>query len=130
MKKITSVEELKEAIQVLELKYSRNEQLLKEQFAITYEGIKPVNLLKSTFNDFVGAPDFKNDVLDSAVGMTAGYISRKLAVGVTHNPLKILFGGILQMGVTAIVSKNAGGIKSIIGQITKKFFGKKETAAP
>ena len=49
MQNITSTAGLKNAIQLLEAEQAVKGQLLKEQFYITYESLKPVNLLKKHF---------------------------------------------------------------------------------
>jgi hypothetical protein len=51
MQNITSIAELKNAIQLLEVKQADKGQLLKEQFFLTFESLKPANLLRSTVND-------------------------------------------------------------------------------
>ena len=47
MQNITSAAELKDAIQLLEAEQSIKGQLLRELLFLTYEGLKPVNLLKN-----------------------------------------------------------------------------------
>jgi hypothetical protein len=48
MQNITSVNGLKNAIQLLEVEQDLQGQQLKEQFYITYESLRPVNLLRNT----------------------------------------------------------------------------------
>jgi hypothetical protein len=48
MEKITSVEELKKAILLLEIKQANEGALLKEQLLVTYESLKPINLIKKS----------------------------------------------------------------------------------
>ena len=124
MKKITSIAELDEAIWLLESKQSREGFLLKEQFRTTVENLKPVNLIKNAFKE-LSTPDFKGNLLDIALSMAAGYVSKKVAIGGTHNPIKQLLGNILQMGVTSVVSKNTDGIKSTALNLISSFIRKK-----
>jgi hypothetical protein len=114
MQKITSSVELKTAILLLEIKRVEEMILLKEQFKITCENLKPVNLIKNKINELITAPDLKDKLLNSALGLVTGYLSKKVVVGATHNPIKQLLGTLLQLGVTSIVSKNPDGIKSAI----------------
>lgn len=60
----------------------------------------------------VTAPDFKEDIFKTSLSLAAGYFSKKIAIGSTKNPLKLMLGNLLQMGVTNAVSKNADGIKT------------------
>jgi len=127
MQKITSIAELKSAIQELEYQQVNEWPALKEQFLETYENIKPINLIKNALSDLTTVPDLKGDLLNTTLSLAAGFISKKIAVGSTHNPLKQLLGTFLQMGVTSIVSKNADGIKSTTMNIINNIFSKKET---
>lgn len=127
MNKITSVTELRSAILLIEIKQLKEGQLLKEQFKKTYESLKPVNLIKNTVSELLVAPDLKSDLLNAALSLTAGFLSKKLMVGDSVNPLKKLVGTLLQLGVTSIVSKNADGIKSIGANLIDTVLGKKES---
>ena len=126
MQKITSTADLRKSILVLEIKQANEGQLLKEQFKTTIENLKPVNLIKNTVTELATAPDFKGSLLDTAIGLATGYLSKKIIVGNTHNPIKKLFGVILQIGVTNIVSKNADGVKSTGMHLINNIFRKKD----
>src|ERR1035437_8473301 len=129
MKKITSIVELRESILLLEIKQANEGRLLKEQFKTTYESLRPVNLIKNKFNELTTSPDFKGKLLNATLSLAAGYLSRKVVVGATHNPLKQLLGTLLQMGVTGLVSKNADGIKSTAMHLINAVLSKKNTPA-
>lgn len=127
MDKITNIAELNKAILLLEAKQSLESCMLKEQFKITYESLKPINFIRNTFKELVTAPDFKEDLLNTSLSLAAGYFSKKLAIGSTNNPFKQILGSFLQMGVTSIVSKNSDGIKSTIINLIQTLFTKKES---
>jgi hypothetical protein len=129
MKKITSIAELREAIGLLEIKQVNEGRLLKEQFKNTYESLKPINLIKNTFNELTAAPDFKGNFLNTTLGLATGYFSKKVVIGATHNPLKQLFGTLLQIGVTSIVSKNTDRIKSTVLHLINNVSNKKNTSS-
>jgi len=122
---ITNITELNAAILLLENKQAQEAILLKEQFSLTYESIKPINFIRSTFKELVTAPDFKEDLLNTSISLAAGYFSKKLAVGSTNNPLKQILGSFLQMGVTSVVSKNADDIRTKFMDILSVVFEKK-----
>jgi hypothetical protein len=52
MEKISSIAGLKNAIQVLEVQQRIKGHELKEQISLTYESLKPVNLIRNTLKDF------------------------------------------------------------------------------
>jgi len=125
MEKINSIADLDEAIWLLEIKQSRDGLLMKEQFRDTVESLKPVNLIKNAFKE-LSTPAFKGNLLDIAISMAAGYVSKKVVIGGTHNPIKQLFGNLIQMRVTSVVSKNTDGIKSTAVNLLSSLFNKKK----
>jgi hypothetical protein len=129
MKKITSAIELKETILLLEIKQMHQAVLLKQEFKNTYESLKPVNIIKHKFNELLTSAESQENLLDTVIGVAAGYLSKKIIVGATHNPIKQLLGMLLQMGVTNIVSKNADGVKSTFGNLLTAILSKKNKAA-
>lgn len=125
MENITSVDGLKNAIQILEFEQAYKEQLLKEQFYLTYESLKPVNILKSTIHEVATSPYLIDNILGATVGLATGYISRKIAVGGSGNLIRKLFGSILQFGVTNVVAQHTDTIKSI-GQFVYQYIRRKK----
>src|ERR1700751_562635 len=101
MKKITSVLELKEQIFLLEAKQADEKQLLKDEVKNLHESLKPTNLIKNAVGELTSLPDFKGNILNAVVSIAAGFFSKKIAIGSTHNPIKQLLGTLLQMGVTS-----------------------------
>ncbi len=129
MEKIPAIEKLKATILLLELQQAREEILLKEQFKTTYESLKPANLIKNTLHELTAAPDFKGNILNTGLSLAAGYLSKKMVVGETHNPIKQILGTLLQVGITSLVSRNSAGITSAIVEAISGFTKKEETTA-
>lgn len=129
MEKIETSFELTAAIRSLEIKQAADWKILHNQLLITYEQLKPVNFIKESFNRITSAPDFQGNLLDTTLGLAAGYLSKKVIVGASNNPLKSLFGGFLQMGVSNIVLKNASAIKSTVSHLLNNFLKKKNDTA-
>jgi hypothetical protein len=126
MESITTSDELKNAIQILEFDQQIREQQLKEQVYLTVESLKPVNLIKSTLHEVASSPYLIDNILGASMGLASGYISRKLVVGGSHNIIKKLFGTILQFGVTNVVAQHTDPIKSVGQFIYQHFLKKKE----
>ncbi len=122
MQIITTTADLKSAIQQLEQKQAAEWPLLKDEFRNTYERLKLINIIKSTFKNAVAVPDLKTNVVNTAIGLTTGIVAKKILVGKTLNPLKQLLGIIVEIAVAGKVAKNADGIKSIGNMIMKKIF--------
>jgi hypothetical protein len=126
MQKITSSTELKNAIQFLEEEQAIKGRLLKEQVFITYESLKPVNLLKSTLKDLSSSPYLIENIVGSAVGLASGYVSKKIVVGASANIFRKMIGSILQFGVTNLVAQRPDAIKSLGQYFIRQIFHKKE----
>jgi|WetSurMetagenome_2_1015567.scaffolds.fasta_scaffold10270_9 hypothetical protein len=129
MQSISSTAGLKEAIRQLEFKQAEHAKLLKEEFNLTRESLKPANLIKSTFTDVVASPLLVSNVLGTVIGLSAGYFSRKLFVGTSVNLLKKLMGNIVQLGVTTIIANKPELVQSFGQQIFQRIFRKRKTTS-
>ncbi len=116
MQKINSERSLMEAIIELENKRTYEGILLREQFILTYESFKPANLIRNAIQDIASSSELKDNLLNAAVGLTTGYISKKIFVGASDNPIKKMFGTALMFGISNLVSKNPETIKSLGSQ--------------
>jgi len=114
MENIKTTEELKNAIELMEFEQLYKWQIVREQLLVVHEGLKPLNLIKSTI---------------SAVGLASGYVSRKIVIGRSANVLRKLIGSALQFGVTNVVARHADSIKTFGQTIFQHFSHKKEMNA-
>ncbi|OFX28065.1 MAG: hypothetical protein A2033_05920 [Bacteroidetes bacterium GWA2_31_9] len=128
MQNIKSSVELKNAILLLEIDRSIKEQLLKDQFHVIYESVRPINIIKNTIKDITSSPILSENLLGSMIGLATGFISKKIVVGSSGNIFKKLLGSVIQFGVTNVVSNHNDTIKIISQSIVKHFFRKKESA--
>ena len=111
MKKIHSKSQLKEKIYVLELQQHEEFVNLKSQFQTTYESLKPINFIKSTLQEVSSSTVIKNNLLNNTIGLATGYLSKRVLVGASHNPIKRLLGTILEFAIANIVTKKAESIQ-------------------
>jgi hypothetical protein len=125
MQSITSSEELRNAIQLLEVEQGIKGRQLKEQLHITYESLKPVNLLRNTLKEISSSRYLIDNISASAIGIASGFLSKKIFVGTSGNAFRKLFGSILQFEVTNLVSQNSEVIKSFGQYLYQYFFRKK-----
>jgi hypothetical protein len=126
MQNITSAAELKDAIQLLEAEQSIKGQLLREQLFLTYEGLKPVNLLKNALKEISSTPYLIDNISGTAMGLLGGFLSKKIFVGSSGNLIRKLIGSVLQIGVTNLVAQNSETIKSVGQALIQHFFQKKK----
>lgn len=121
MKTIKTTEDLKEAIALLELSSAEQWPELKTHLLETYETLKPLNFIKSTFNEITSSPEFKTNIVGTSMGLTAGYLSKLLVFGHSKNPVKILIGDFLQVGISNLVANNTTQISRISSGILRLF---------
>lgn len=126
MQKITNSQELKYAIELLEVEQSIKVQLLNDQFLITVDNLRPVKLIENTVKDIISSPYLMNTFLDTLISMTSGYLSKKVVVGTSNNIFRKLFGSFLERGVTGFIARYPEAIKSIGHFIFQHIFYKKE----
>ena len=126
MQNITSAVELKDAIQLLEAEPSIKGQLLREQLFLTFESLKPVNLLKNALKEISSTPYLIDNISGTAMGLLGGFLSKKIFVGASGNLIRKLFGSVLQIGVTNLVTQNSEIIKSVGQALIRHFFQKKK----
>jgi hypothetical protein len=126
MREINSETDLNIAIFQLEVKQAEEIKLLKEQFFLTYESLKPANLFRNTMNDVASSPYLIDNIIGTAIGLGSGYLTRKITFGGSGNIFKRFFGSVVQFGVTNIVAQHPNTVRSIGGFIFKHVFHKKE----
>ncbi|MGD0755660.1 MAG: hypothetical protein ABR927_11415 [Bacteroidales bacterium] len=126
MQNITSSAGLKDAIKLLEAEQEVKAQLLKEQLYLTYESLKPVNLIRHTLKEISSSPYLIDNISGTAMGLLSGFLSRKIFVGTSGNLIRKLVGSILQFGVTNVVAQNSDVIKSIGQALLQHYFRKKK----
>lgn len=127
---ITSSAALKDAILMMENQQEEQLILLKDQLKQTVDSLKPLTLIKNTLHDATRPPEIKDGILNSSLGLAAGYLSQKIMVGSTLNPVKMIFGAVLKYAVTNLVTKNPNALKSVGTGIFNSIFRRNKVHAP
>jgi hypothetical protein len=126
MQTISSVQELRNAIQLLESEQNIKGELLKKQVMITYESLRPVNLIKNTLKGLFSSSFEGENISGIAAGITGGYLLKKLFVGRSGNPFKKLLGSIIQFGITNLLAQNSQLIKTFATGVFRLFSERKK----
>ena len=113
MQKINTGAELREAIILLEIKRAEEEKALREQLHLTYESMKPINIIKSTYHEVAASENLKDNLVNTSVGLVLGYLSKTLFESVSHSPVRKLIGTAILFGITSAVRKNPEAVKSM-----------------
>jgi len=112
MQKVSATDTLRKTILMLEIRQIEEGKLLSEQFKATYESVKPLNILRKMIGEITEPSALKDNLVQSAVGLVSGYVSRKMLVGSSKNPILRLAGIIAQFGVTTLVANNSALIEA------------------
>ena len=126
---ITTLEELKKAISILEIEKEVKEQQLKTQFDLTLESLNPINILKNAIKKKVTAPDLVENIVGAALGISSGYALKKFVVRGSANILRQLFGTLLQFGTVKLLANKANVLKRFGRFISSRFPGHKSEKA-
>lgn len=118
--------DLQEAIVQLEAKNLREKLQLKENFHELTESLKPINLIKSTFNKVKESPGITGNILKATVGLGIGLLSKRLLIGKSTNIAKTFLGSVIKMGVAGLVAKNSDNIKASGSRFIKNIFNAKK----
>jgi len=124
MEKITSIGELEAAIDVLKAEQQLRGLLLREEFFIVSESLKPINILKSTFREGTSSVNLVDGILGTIVGVATGSLSKRVFVGASASIFRKLLGSALQFSVTSIVGRNPKVIKTIGKFIAQRIFNR------
>ena len=124
MENIKSAAELKLAIQEKQFEQAIQGELLKEQLLLTFESLKPISLIKNTLAEITSSPYLVENMFGAITGLVTGYVSKKIAIGTSHNIFRKIMGSALQFGVTNLVAQHPDVLKNIGQSIIEKIFHK------
>jgi hypothetical protein len=129
MKERSAHARLQGTIQLLKEEQDYKRQLLIEQLAISYESLKPVNLITRALSEITTSPDLTKNVVGTLIGLASGFLSRKILVGTSANLFRKLLGSVLQFGVTNVVAQHPDTVKSLGRLILDQIIRMRETKA-
>ena len=101
---VANTTDLDTAIKRLERKSRLLEEDMKEDMHSLLENLKPANILRATLDEVQESTPLKHNLLKIAVGLGAGYFSRKMVIGKSAGFVKKALGTALQYGITQFVA--------------------------
>ena len=102
---IANTTDLATAIKRLERRKFIMEEDLKDHFHVLLDDLKPANILKNTLQEVQESTSLKHNLLKVAIGLGAGYFSRKMVIGKSAGFVKKALGTALQYGITNFIAK-------------------------
>src|SRR5438128_479812 len=102
---IANTSDLEVAIKRLERRKILMEEELRDDMHTLLETLKPANILRNTIHEVQESTELKHNLFKVALGLGAGYFSRKLILGKSKGLVKKALGTALQYGITNFVAK-------------------------
>ena len=126
MENSIEIEDLTHRIEWLENQKSTDYLTLKDEFDSILNQLKPTNIIKKTLREVSVSTEITDLMLSTSIGLVTGYISKKIIVGKSINPIKQLLGLILQFSVASAVAKHPQAIKAVGNYLIHSIFRKKD----
>ena len=126
MGKIKSMSDLEDTIQMLERKRDEEVEMMRDVFYLTYESLKPINIIKNLFKESVTPVTVKDNLVNTSVGLGFGYLSKILFQSVVKLPFKKFLGSALMLSVENLIAKNPEVVGSLASFISNTFSKKPE----
>lgn len=114
---INSAQALRQIIQELEIRQDEEREEIHQSFKDAYESVKPINLIKSTVKDAVESLDLKDNLVNTGIGLAAGYLGKTVYEASSNGAFKKVIGSGLMFLITNLVTKNPEVVKSFEEQV-------------
>ncbi len=108
---VSSINKLEARIQELEKVQTRQMAELKMSAVGIIEGFSPSNMLKSALKNVVHSPDLRSSVINTAIGIGAGFLGKKLFVGSSGSIFKKITGTALEFLIANFVRRKIPEMK-------------------
>ena len=102
---VSSMDDLETRILELEKVQATQMADLKFSAVSIVEGFSPANMVRTALKDVVQSPDLRKSAVNTAIGIGAGFLGRKLFVGNSSNLFKKISGSAVQFLITNFVRK-------------------------
>lgn len=96
---------IKEEIQLLQIKRMNELALMQNELNNYYNSLLPVQLISNVIVSIAGNAEVIKGILNNLTGFLAGFISKRIVLGKTHNFFTNTIGNIFQFIVAKIVSR-------------------------
>lgn len=113
MERIESDIGLRNAIIQMEIKHADEGKELRDQTILAWGSINPINIIKSVLTNTTESHSISGSLINSSLGLTAGYVSKLLFQALTKGPFTKQVGTAIMFGIAKVVSKNPEAIKTI-----------------
>ncbi len=121
---------LKIAIRFLEEEVDDQKALLTENISGIIDSLRPSSIIKDLVSDVISSDELKNNILNTTIGISTGYVARKLFFGKAKNLFAIVSGYLMEFGVAYLISHPPGYLKGLFSELTEHNTGRDEKKDP
>jgi hypothetical protein len=105
METVYTIDALNQKIQLLENRQDAEWRAIKDEIDEIKENLRPLNIIRNTVEEINETVGFKSNMAQSAISIGIGYLAKRFVVGKGDSMLKSVFGSLLQLIVTNVISK-------------------------
>jgi hypothetical protein len=105
MKTLKQADILDAKITALKLRRDIEFMELKQYYLVVQQSFTIANIVHKGISEFYNTTTNKNNLLSTVTSVLGGYLSKKIVVGDSSNPLKQVLGYGIQFAVTKLLSK-------------------------
>lgn|SRR4051812_19016751 len=102
---IFTVDRLEQMILETKAQQKQDWIAIKDEVAEIKHNLKPLNIIRNTVEEINETVGFKSHLAQSAISIGIGYLAKRLVVGKSDSTFKNIFGSVLQLVITNLVSK-------------------------
>lgn len=87
--------------------------MLKEDVRGIFSNLSPFEIIKNAISSDESKDGLGTNILNDVIGMTTGFVSKKIMFGSTSNPFKKVIGSLMQFAIARFVANNSERIQAI-----------------
>ncbi len=119
--KISNQKDLHIAISQLEKQIAGKEMNIETTVNDIKEGLKPNHLLRNTFSYLAQTPELKKIIINTAIGFTIGYLTKKTATAINEFSINRLAENFVHHHIDRLENKNPDSWLSKGIQLVRKY---------
>lgn len=105
MKAIDQKKQLATKIALLRSKQATDFLNLKDQYHITIDSFKPINLIKNSLEDAITSPGLKMGLITGAIGLSTNFLKHTVLNHTSKSPIKRILGNVLKFAVKNFIER-------------------------
>jgi hypothetical protein len=123
MSQLNYIDQIEQLIAEKTAQHKKEGKELGEHFTLTYESLKPINILKSTLEEARLLPESRAEILMAGIRFTTKQIVKRLKTNNMAMPLANVGGLLLEMVVAQKLFKGRSQNGLILAMVAVKAFG-------